>query len=48
MQQKKLPIPIPEGYMVVFRPWTTLKNGKKLYASQVGKRAFALVVKAPK
>lgn len=48
MQQLRLPLPIPEGYTVVFRPWITLKNGKKLYASQVGKRAFPLVVKEPK
>ena len=44
VKQLKLPLPIPEGYEVVFRPWITLKNGKKLFASQVGKRAFPLVV----
>ena len=44
MKQLKLPLPIPDGYEVVFRPWITLKNGKKLFASQVGKRAFPLVV----
>lgn len=48
MQQLQLPLPIPEGYVLIFRPWITLKNGKKLYASQVGKRAFPLVVKEPK
>ena len=35
---------IPEGYQLVFRPWITLKNGTKLYARQIGKRAFPLVV----
>ena len=44
MKQQKLQLPIPEGYHLVFRPWITLKNGKKLFASQVGKRAFPLVV----
>lgn len=45
MKQLKLPLSIPEGYEVVFRPWITLKNGKRLLASQVGKRAFPLVVR---
>lgn len=44
MKQLKLPLPIPEGYQLVFRPWITLKNGKRLFASQFGKRAFPLVV----
>ena len=44
MTQLKLPLPIPEGYQLVFRPWITLKNGTKLYARQIGKRAFQLVV----
>lgn len=44
MTQLKLPLPIPEGYQLVFRPWITLKNGTKLYARQIGKRAFPLVV----
>jgi hypothetical protein len=45
MKQLKLSLPIPEGYQLVFRPWITLKNGKKLYTSQVGKRAFPLIVR---
>ena len=44
MRQLRLPLPIPEGYVLVFRPWITLKNGRRLYASQFGKRAFPLVV----
>ena len=44
MKQLRLPLPVPEGYKVVFRPWITLRNGKRLFASQVGKRAFPLVV----
>ena len=44
MTQLKLSLPIPEGYQLVFRPWITLKNGTKLYARQIGKRAFPLVV----
>ena len=48
VKQVKLPLPIPEGYQLVFRPWITLKNGKVLFASQVGKRAFPLVVPVSK
>lgn len=48
MKQLTLPLPIPEGYQLVFRPWITLKNGKRLYAAQVGKRAFPLVVPVAK
>lgn len=48
MTQLKLPLPIPEGYQLVFRPWITLKNGTKLYARQIGKRAFPLVVPVSK
>ena len=48
MTQLKLPLPIPEGYQLVFRPWITLKNGTKLYARQIGKRSFPLVVPVSK
>jgi len=44
MRQLPLPLPIPEGFKLVFRPWITLKSGRRLYASQFGKRAFPLVV----
>lgn len=46
MSQLKLPLEIPAGYTVIFRPYITLRNGKKLWAWQVGKRAFPLIVKA--
>lgn len=46
MKQKPLGLPIPEGYVLIYRPWITLKNGKRLYATQVGKRAFPLIVRA--
>lgn len=48
MKQLNFGFPIPEGYTVIFRPWITLKNGQKLYASQVGKRAFPLLVRIDK
>ena len=48
MKQLNFGFPIPDGYIVVFRAWITLKNGKKLYASQIGKRAFPLLVRANK
>ena len=44
MKQPTFKFPIPDGYTLVFRPWITLKNGKRLFASQVGKRAFPLIV----
>jgi hypothetical protein len=46
MQQLKLPLDVPAGCKVIFRPFITLRNGKKLWARQVGKRAFPLIVKA--
>lgn len=47
MKQQRLALPIPEGYQLVFRAWITLKNGKRLYAAQIGKRAFPLLIKTP-
>lgn len=46
MKQMKLALEVPVGYTLIFRPFITLKNGKKLWAWQCGKRAFPLVVKA--
>jgi len=39
---------VPEGYQVIFVAWITLRNGRKLYASAYGKRAFRLVVRSRK
>lgn len=33
----------PAGKRVIWRPWIT-KNGKRIYASQFGKRAFPILV----
>lgn len=44
MVQLKLPLEIPEGYEVRFVASITLKNGRKLYAKQFGKKAFPIVV----
>ena len=46
MAQLKLALPIPEGYVLKFVAFITLKNGKRLYAKTFGKRAFPLIVKA--
>lgn len=46
MKQLSFPFELPEGYVVVFRPWITLKNGRRLYASAYGKRAFPLIIKS--
>lgn len=45
MKQLKLPLNVPEGYEVRFVAYITQKNGKRLYASQFGKRAFPIVVR---
>lgn len=42
--QLKLPLPVPEGYKLVFRASIKLKNGKVLYAKQFGIRGFPIVV----
>lgn len=46
IKQMKLSLPVPEGYVVKFVAYITLKNGKRLYAKAFGKRAFPLIVKA--
>ena len=33
------------GYRLIFRPFITTKNGKKVYAYQYGLKAFAFWVK---
>ncbi|TDR40479.1 hypothetical protein DFR29_113181 [Tahibacter aquaticus] len=32
------------GYRLIFRPFITLKNGKRLYARQYGRSAWAFEV----
>jgi hypothetical protein len=39
------PGPKPEDQVYIFRPWITLRNGKRLYAYQVGLKAFKIPVK---
>ena len=46
MAQAKLALEIPPGYQLIFRSFITLKNGKKLWAWQCGKKAFPILVKA--
>lgn len=46
MKQQRLNLPIPDGYELKFTSKITLKSGRVLYASQVGKRAFPILVKA--
>jgi hypothetical protein len=45
MQQLKLPLPLPEGYELIFRPYRDLKSGKRIYAKTYGFRAFPMVIK---
>lgn len=38
-------IVVPEGHVLVFRPWRTdPKTGKRIYASWYGLRAFPMVI----
>lgn len=34
-----------EGMELICRPWITLKNGQRLYAKNVGKKAFCWYAK---
>ena len=36
---------IPEGYMVVYTAYITLRNGKRLYAAAYGRKAWRLLVR---
>lgn len=44
--QQKTKLVIPDGYVLKFVAYITLKNGQKLYAKACGKRAFPIIVKA--
>lgn len=46
MKQQKLALPIPQGYVLVFRPYRALKNGKRIYAKTYGLRAFPMLIKS--
>lgn len=46
MQQMKLALSIPEGYVLIFRPYRDLKCGKRIYAKTYGFRAFPMLIKA--
>jgi len=37
-------LPPKDGKKLIYRAFITLKNGKKLYASSVGKKAFPIWV----
>lgn len=43
---KTTPQAVSPGYRVIYRPYITLKNGKRLYAKAYGLRAFRLVVRS--
>ena len=36
---------VPEGFMVIYRPWITLRNGRRLYASAYGFKAWPLLIR---
>jgi len=36
---------VPEGCRVIFRPWITLRNGRRRYAREYGLKAFRLVIR---
>ncbi len=37
--------PVPKGYHIEFRPWRRLPDGRILYASAYGKKAWPILVK---
>lgn len=37
-----------DNYVVIFRPFITLKNGKRIYAKSFGKKAFPIKIKINK
>lgn len=39
---------VPEGYTVVYTPYITLRNGRRLYASSYGRKVWRLVVRVKK
>ncbi len=45
MKQLSLNLKIPDGYVLKFTSRITLKNGRVLYAKQVGKKAFPILVR---
>ena len=34
----------PPGYKLIFRAWTTGRDGKRIYAKWYGKRGFPILV----
>ncbi len=36
---------VPQGVQVIYRPWITLRNGKRLYAATYGLKAWRLTVR---
>lgn len=45
MEQLKFNFPIPDGYVIKFVAYITIK-GKRLYVKAYGKRAWPILVKA--
>jgi hypothetical protein len=37
-----------DGYVLVCRPWITLRNGKRIYAAAYGRKAFCFWVPVKK
>lgn len=44
--QLELPLPVPDGIKLIFRPWRTTRTGKVLWAKHYGIRAWPMYVKA--
>jgi hypothetical protein len=36
---------VPEGYTVIYTPYITLRNGRRLYAANYGRKVWRLVVR---
>jgi len=34
-----------QGVQVIYRPWITLRNGRRLYAAAYGRRSWRIVIR---
>jgi hypothetical protein len=45
MSKKAVEKDVPEGYTVLYTPWITLRNGRRLYASAYGRKVWRILVR---
>jgi hypothetical protein len=45
LKMRKLTDEAPQDVQVIYRPWITLRNGKRLYATAYGLKAWRLTIR---